>query len=510
MRGMYQKIRQYLNEEYLGWVILDSIPQARLVSLMSRLNIEYIGVRITSVPQQDLAYDLAQEAFAHREIMDVLIKILDEINSQEAERISRMPEDEVKAWISEPGNVYLHRKIGKTIWGLLSDSRQSINGLIPGFLKAVEEAMEMEEHFHRQMVKEAEKIDSILSSKKGLKKIAQSISIFKKEIAREKKVSSDLMQENKRLRQKNIQQQNLIQQLRKSNGELTHQKGIWHNQIARQETEIGNLNRKIKELKNQLAVGPKIRLKSEIRRLQKENEKLNYALQKERRENSAKISDLEKELLQLKLDSQELQQTNQQLSQQLESQKQRFEELQREQGLVLVKKEPPMPKPAKEKGKRLGIFIDNQNVYYSAKTHYGKKLDFRKLLETLIKDRHLVKAICYIVQQPEVSQERFINMLKSNGYAVRIRELIRRADGSAKGNWDIGIASDVITMVDKNSLDIVSLVTCDGDFVDLIKLLSARGIRTEIIGFPMNMAMDLKKEADEYYFIGEDLMVADK
>lgn len=507
---MHQKIKQYFNERYLSWVILDSIPRARLVSLISRLNIEYIGVRITSIPPQDLAYDLAKEAFAHKEIMDVLIKTLDEVNSEDAQRISQMPDEEIKAWITEPGNVYLHRKIGKTIWGLLSDSRQNINEFIPKFLGAVEEAIKMEEYFARRMDKEAERIDSILSSKKGFKKISQSISLFKEEIAKEKKISADLMRENKRLKEKDIQQQKLIHQLRKSCGELTHQKSIWHRQIANKEVEIENLYQQIKELKNQLAVGPKMRLKSEIHRLQKENSKLNYILEKERQENSAKITDLERELLQLKENSKELQQASLQMHQQLEGERQRFEKLQKEYQLISVKKEPFSLKPPKEKGKRLGVFIDNQNVYYSAKMHYGKKLDYRRLLEVLIKDRHLVKAMCYIVQQPEVSQERFINMLKGNGYTVRTRELIRRADGSAKGNWDIGIATDVITMVEKNSLDIVTLVTCDGDFVDLIKLLSANGMRVEVVGFPMNMAMDLKRVADEYYFISEDLMVTDR
>lgn len=506
---MHQKIRQYLNERYLGWVILDSFPSGRLVSLMSRLNIEYTGVRMTSIPPQDLAYDLAEEAFVHREIMDILINVLDEANSEEAERISRMPEDEVKAWITEPGNVYLHRKIGKTIWGLLSDSRQSVNNFIPSFLEAVEEAMKIEEYFARGTDREVKKTDSFLSSSKGLKKILQSISVFEKEIAKEKKTSTDLIQENRRLEKKINEQQRLIQQLRKSNGELTQEKGIWHKQITKKEVDIQGLCQQIKELRNQLAVGPKMRLKSEIRRLEKENNNLNYVLEKERQENNTKINDLERELLQQEENFKELQQTNLKIHQELESQRQKFEELQKEYQLISAKKEPPALQSPKEKGKRLGVFIDNQNVYYSAKMHCGKKLDYRKLLEVLRRDRHLVKAICYIVQQPEINQERFISMLKNNGYTVRTRELIRRADGSAKGNWDIGIATDVITLVDKNSLDIVSLVTCDGDFVDLIKLLSTKGVRTEVMGFPMNMAMDLKKEADEYYFITEDLMVAD-
>ncbi|MFH1777230.1 MAG: NYN domain-containing protein [Candidatus Omnitrophota bacterium] len=506
---MYQKIREYLNESCFSGVILDSIPQPKIASLMSRLNIEYIGVRITSIPAEDLANDLAKEAFINREVMDTLIKILDKANFDSIQRISQMPERQVRALVTDPNKLCLDQNIGQTIWGLLSDTRKGINELIPRFFQTLKLAMRRKADFTREMEKEVKSIDSVLSSKKGLKKIEKSIALFKNEIAKEKKISEDFMRENRRLNEKYIKQQELIHQLRKSHGELIHEKGLLHKQIMRKDAEIGNLSQQIKVLKDKLAVGPKIRLKSEIHRLEKENSKLNYIFGKEGQENRTKISELEKELLQLKDNFNNLQQTNLEMQQQLESEQQKFNDLEKEYQLISVKNEPLIPTIPKGKGKRLGIFIDNQNVYYSAKMQYGKKLDFRRLLDVLIKDRHLVKAICYLVQQPEVSQERFMNMLKNNGYMVRVRDLIRRADGSAKGNWDIGIATDVITMVEKNNLDIVILVTCDGDFVDLIKLLSVNGTKVEVVGFSINMAMDLKKVADEYYFITEDLMITD-
>lgn len=501
---MLEKIRKYLNKEHLGWVILDSIPQARLVSFMSRLGIEYPGVRITSLPHQELAYDLAEEAFSHKEVMDALMRVLDELNSKEVQSLSHLSFDEVKDLIADPNKVYLPKGIGKIIWALLSDPRQVVNELTPQFIETVEKAIKMEKLVARQMDKQSKRIDTILSSKRGVKKILKSLSLLEAEITEEKRFSVDLRRENQRLKEKTTEQHNLIHQLRKSNAEWLKEKSAGEKRIERQETEIQNLLLSLKELKNQLAVGSKMRLKAEIHRLEKENSKANYILDKERQESNAKVIALEKELLQLKENLNELQQINSQLQQQLDGQKQESDELQKRLQLLSGKKE---PLPPKEQGKRLGIFIDNQNVYYSTKMHYGRKLDYRKLLEVLVKDRHLVKAICYVVKQPEVSQEGFINMLKNNGYTVRVRELIRRADGSAKGNWDIGIAADVITMVEKNNLDIVVLVTCDGDFVDLVKLLSAKGIRVEVIGFPMNMAMDLKKTADDFYFITEDLMI---
>jgi uncharacterized LabA/DUF88 family protein len=501
-----QKIREYLNVRHLGFIIFDSLRPQKLISLMSRQGIDYPGVRMTSVPPQELACDLAEEAFAHKEIMEVVIETLNEVNSEMLLEISQMTQEKIKVSVLDPGKVYFHERIGRLIWALLCDCRLDVNRLIPRFLQVIARIVRKEEDFAKEMEKQTQGIDSILSSQKGLKKINQAISLFKKELDKEKEMTVELRRENKRLEEKNIVQQKLIQELRKACGEFTQEKGLWHKQILKKEKEIDSLHQQIGELKNQLVVGPKMRLKSQIHHLEKENSSINYTLEKERREHSTKVAEIEKELWQLKRNTEELQQANLRLHQQIEEEREKFQELQKTHQLIINKQEPRPVTIPKEKGKRLGVFIDNQNVYYSAKRYYGKKIDYRKFLDVVVRDRHLVKAICYVVQHPEVNQNAFLTMLRNNNYVVRTRDLIMRADGSAKGNWDIGIAADVMTMVRENSLDIVALVTCDGDFVDLIKLLSVNGVKVEVIGFPMNMAVDLKKEADDYYFITEDLM----
>lgn len=389
------------------------------------------------------------------------------------------------------------------LWALVSDSRPDINGLAGTLAAGVEKLMENDPSDKGKAVKDNKKLNRASLFKKQTKKQLGYISSLEQEIASGGKLREALLRENKHLLDKNNAQQALMIELRRNCGEFAKEKGILNKEAEKNKNEILRFSRQVAELKNEMAVGPKMRLKAALQRLQKENNGLNYMLEKERRQTEEKMRLLEKELLQAKQDIEGLARSNAELSAQIEAEQQRYASLQREYLLASIKKEVPLPK---EKGRRVGIFIDNQNVYYSAKAHFGKKLDFQKFLPTAVKGRHLVKAICYIVTQPDVNQDNFISMLKNNSYTVRTRELIRRADGSAKGNWDIGIAADVITMVEKNSLDVVVLVTCDGDFVDLVKLLSAKGIRVEVVGFPMNTAMALKAEADEYYFITEDLM----
>ncbi len=154
---------------------------------------------------------------------------------------------------------------------------------------------------------------------------------------------------------------------------------------------------------------------------------------------------------------------------------------------------------------RVGIFIDVQNMFYAAKHLYGSKLNFARLLDYISKGRPLTRAIAYIVQTPEIDQTNFITMLRSNGYEVRLKDLKTRPDGSAKGDWDMGLALDAISMSDR--LDTIAIVSGDGDFVDLVRHLQARGVRVEVYSFPYSTAEELRYVATEYYQMGPEVVM---
>ena len=157
------------------------------------------------------------------------------------------------------------------------------------------------------------------------------------------------------------------------------------------------------------------------------------------------------------------------------------------------------------KHQRMGVFVDVQNMFYSAKYQYRSKLDFSKLLEHAVQDRELVRAIAYLVQTPDIDQASFITMLQQTGYEVRSKYLRLRPDGAAKGDWDMGIALDAITLADR--LDTIVLVTGDGDFVDLVNLLRAKGVRVEVLSFPYSTAEELKTASSEFRPIGPGLLL---
>jgi uncharacterized LabA/DUF88 family protein len=154
---------------------------------------------------------------------------------------------------------------------------------------------------------------------------------------------------------------------------------------------------------------------------------------------------------------------------------------------------------------RVGIFIDVQNMFYAAKHLYGSKLNFTRLLDYVSRGRPLTRAISYIIKTPEIDQSNFITMLRSNGYEVRVKELKQRPDGSAKGDWDMGLALDALAMAER--LDVIAIVSGDGDFVDLVNLLKARGVRVEVYSFPYSTAEELRSAATEFYQMGPEVVM---
>jgi uncharacterized LabA/DUF88 family protein len=156
---------------------------------------------------------------------------------------------------------------------------------------------------------------------------------------------------------------------------------------------------------------------------------------------------------------------------------------------------------------RVAIFVDVQNMFYSAKKQFRAKLNYTKLLEEAVAGRRLLRAFAYTVQTPEIDQKNFMEMLEYNGYEVRSKDLKVRPDGSTKGDWDMGIAIDAIAMSDK--VDVIVLVSGDGDFSSLARMLRGRGARFEVMSFPASTADELKEAVDGFYPITPKMLLKD-
>jgi uncharacterized LabA/DUF88 family protein len=153
----------------------------------------------------------------------------------------------------------------------------------------------------------------------------------------------------------------------------------------------------------------------------------------------------------------------------------------------------------------VGVFVDVQNMFYAAKDRYAGRVDYIKLLDLIVGPRQLVVAYAYVVQIPEINQSGFLSLLEHNGYTIKSKDLRLRGDGSAKGDWDVGIAIDIVSML--GALDVVILASGDGDFCALAELIKQQGKRVEVVAFEHNTSMDLQRMADQFFPIGDELLI---
>ncbi len=149
------------------------------------------------------------------------------------------------------------------------------------------------------------------------------------------------------------------------------------------------------------------------------------------------------------------------------------------------------------KAQRVGVFVDAQNMYYSARQMYGAKVNFKAILDAALKGRTLIRAIIYVIRTEDIAKEKFFDALSNIGYEVKAKDLQVFVGGAKKGDWDIGIAMDAIELAPK--LDTIVIVSGDGDFIPLVEhLRRAMGCRTEVIAFRKSCSSKLIEAADSF------------
>ena len=151
------------------------------------------------------------------------------------------------------------------------------------------------------------------------------------------------------------------------------------------------------------------------------------------------------------------------------------------------------------KDQRVGIFIDVQNLYHSAKNLHGARVNYEALMKELVNGRKLVRALGYVVKSsPETGEESFFEALTKAGIELRMKDIQIFQSGAKKADWDVGMAVDAIRMA--ALLDIIILVTGDGDFVPLVEYLKwglGRGV--EAAAFGRTTSGRLREAVDGFY-----------
>lgn len=151
---------------------------------------------------------------------------------------------------------------------------------------------------------------------------------------------------------------------------------------------------------------------------------------------------------------------------------------------------------------RVGVFVDVQNMYYSARALYEQHVDFGEILKEAVGDRQLVRAFAYVIEADNDEESTFFEALENRGFELRSKKLLNFYGGNSKGDWDIGIAMDVVRLLPK--LDAIVLVSGDGDFADLLRFVKSRGVRADVMAFGSSASSALREEADALLDLSTD------
>jgi len=157
----------------------------------------------------------------------------------------------------------------------------------------------------------------------------------------------------------------------------------------------------------------------------------------------------------------------------------------------------------KHKDQRVGIFIDAQNLYHSARNLYNRKVNFAAVVKEALADRSLVRSIAYVITSEAGDESSFFDALVKAGIETKTKDLQVFYGGAKKADWDVGLAVDAITMAPK--LDTVIIISGDGDFVPLVEYLRMNsGCQVEVVSFGRSSSGKLREATDDFLDLDKD------
>ena len=560
-KNIYKKLRKSATEEIISFLIRGMLSKDEIKSLANKCELRYDGVRTSTVPVDILIEDLAKRFLDDPDSGLNITKYLLKRIERDSLTLSNMTVKQIKERypVGKVMNEGPERGSGM-IMSMLIDPRKEVNEyaiqLYEKISEILDESEEELEDILEQLIDEDDEdeaqmrddetseIDEILIEIENQMrggKLIRIIDSFKPP----KGVSDDdlmrvrlpialatvllrygydefakiLDRMRERIEEDRRKEEILQEKAEKLQERLTQQRHL-SDEIAR---ERADLRRRVTQLERKLAAlsdqqKEVERLRARCHELERENRKMEHDL-REMKRISREYEELKTEKAKLEV---ALKTVGEQLERERREYQERINELQSHISLLRSQRESlskelkqlretrqaqPKPQRVKRDKPRVGVFVDVQNMFYAARENYNGKLDYAKLLDVVVRDRVLVTANAYVVYNPEIDQSSFISFLEYQGYKVKSKNLTVRSDGSAKGNWDVGMTIDIISMID--DLDVVALVSGDGDFCPLVEMLQKNGIAVEVYGFERNTSMELKGLADEFYPISGDMVIID-
>ena len=520
-----QDLKSLVPREQLNWLFTILFAENEFIEVLMDKGLYNEPDEIGSTANHELLNKLTDAFYNQAQIYDMIVEHLSQKAEAAISRVGFMLVEEIKTFFKNPVPLMESGEFGEVVWALINDTREDVHAHGFHLMSTAYEVSKVPDETHKQ--------------------IAQSLTQLQ--------TASTEVQESQEANTNQLNENLLI--VTEQQSEIERLAGAL-DKIKAQQTALHKKNKRLDQ-HCKFLIEENERLKKRITTFQEKEEKL-VILQKENiilHENATRFADTvanleeldteHKQLLtnydeaktqlneldqikastetfmvELKLVEEAMFKENQALQQLKSDMKNQFELLEKSHEasksalnkIRMTVKHIEIPNmelsTVSEKNinnEHVGVFVDVQNMFYAAKDRFERRVDYIKLLDLIVGPRELICAYAYIVQIPEIKQGNFISLLEHNGYTIRSKDLRLRGDGSAKGDWDVGIAVDVVSML--GSLDVVILASGDGDFCPLAELIKQQQKRIEVVAFEHNTSMDLQAMADQFFPIGEELLM---
>jgi uncharacterized LabA/DUF88 family protein len=156
----------------------------------------------------------------------------------------------------------------------------------------------------------------------------------------------------------------------------------------------------------------------------------------------------------------------------------------------------------KHKEQRVGVFMDAQNLYHSARHLYKRRVNFGSVLKEAVSGRKLVRAVAYVISTEAGDEKNFFEALTKLGIETKTKDLQVFHTGTKKGDWDVGLTVDAIKIAPR--LDSLIIVSGDGDYVPLVEYLQTMGVQVEVVSFGKSTSSTLRETADDFLDLSEN------
>jgi len=477
---------QRLGGNGLARALDDLMDKPRLARLAVACDLKYPGVRTRSVKRDRLLTDLISRAETEEDVREAIRRALDKETRGERRKWDALSGEEKARRLSDEEFLRTRGNLGRHLWFLASaddDDREGFGNLARQHL--------------RRMVENGSAKNPDPEPNRAELRFKRRMAGFEKKLVHLETQLSRSRDSEKRIKRDLIQRK----------GELAETRML----AERMRRELDDAKQTLDRVRSSRPAAPDTAgligpIERAVKRLSSGQRKLTHAVEKLSAPKKS-ADDPSVKTIDVMLDG--LKSLQKELAAVRGEEKRRETELHKRLDDVTAAVKRPVVKKErrpriKEADKRVGVFIDVQNVYYGARKLKGL-LDFDALMESAVGARRLIQSTAYVVESKEIDQSWFIARLQQKAIEVRRKTLKVRADGSTKGDWDMELALDILDAA--AGLDVVVLVSGDGDFTSLVKRVKRIGPRVEVIAFPRHTAKSLLEAADRFQPLDRKFMI---